>query len=250
MKTNYHEAVEKFEDLNLHADLLRGIFGYGYDTPSQIQQKGILPIIQKRDTIAQAQSGTGKTGAFSIGILQNIDAGLKKTQALILSPTRELAKQIRRVIQSLGEYMKVITHCSIGGTRIRDEREALKNNPHVIVGTPGRVLDMMNKEYLQTDSLKIFCLDEADEILGRGFQEEIDEIFKKLPGDIQILLFSATMPPYILELTQQFLREPAMILVKKESLTLEGIKQFFLPIEKADQKFQTLVELFQNLGML
>jgi translation initiation factor 4A len=98
--------------------------------------------------------------------------------------------------------MKVSTHCSIGGTRIRDERDALKLKPQIIVGTPGRVLDMMSKEYILTDSLLIFCLDEADEILGRGFQEEIDEIFKKLPGDIQILLFSATMPPYILELTQ------------------------------------------------
>jgi len=133
--------------------------------------------------------------------------------------------------------MKISTHCSIGGTKISAERDALKKHPQIIVGTPGRVLDMMNKEYLNTSRLSVFCLDEADEILGRGFQEDIDEIFKKLPGDIQILLFSATMPPYILELTQQFLREPAMILVKKESLTLEGIKQFFLPIEKADWKF-------------
>ncbi len=109
---------------------------------------------------------------------------------------------------------------------------------------------MMGKGFMKSDNLSMFCLDEADEILGRGFQEDIDEIFKLLPGDIQIILFSATMPPYVLELSQQFLRDPARILVKKEKLTLEGIKQFFLPIEKAELKFDTLCELFANLGNL
>ena len=137
-----------------------------------------------------------------------------------------------------------MVHCSTGGTNIGAEKKALRNQPHIVVGTPGRVLDMMSKGFLKADNLGMFCLDEADEILGRGFQEDIDEIFHLLPGDIQILLFSATMPPYVLELSQQFLRDPARILVKKEKLTLEGIKQYFLPIEKAEWKFETLKELF------
>ena len=173
--------------------------------PTQIQQKAILPIIKGKDTIAHAQSGTGKTGAFTIGILEKIDPKVRQTQALILSPTRELSKQIQRVVQALGEHQKVIVHCSTGGTNIGAEKRALKQMPHVVVGTPGRVLDMMNKKFLKVENLALFCLDEADEMLSRGFQEDIDEIFQHLSEDIQILLFSATMPPHVLELSQQFL---------------------------------------------
>lgn len=128
-----------------------------------------------------------------------------------------------------------------------EDRRKLKENCHVVVGTPGRIFDMIKREYLKLDHLRVFVLDEADEMLGRGFLEQITQIFQNLPQDVQIGLFSATMPPEILELTKKFMRSPATILVKNDELTLEGIKQFYIAIEKEEWKFDTLIELFLNL---
>ena len=245
--SNWTESVDNFDDMNLKEELLRGIYGYGFEKPSVIQQKGILPVLKKKDTIAQAQSGTGKTGAFAIGILQLVDPLSNNTQALVLAPTRELAQQIQRVMMCLGEYLKVVVYSCTGGTNIAEDRKRLKEGVHVVVGTPGRVHDMMKKEFLKTEHLKIIVLDEADEMLGRGFKDQIHEIFKLIPGDIQVALFSATMPPDILKLSEQFMREPAKILVKNEELTLDGIKQFYIALEQEDWKFETLVELYNNI---
>ena len=203
-----------------------------------------------KDTIAQAQSGTGKTATFAISVLQLIDPASPKCQALILAPTRELAQQIQRVIMCLGEYLKITVHICTGGTNIGEDIKKLKDGVQVVVGTPGRVHDMLKKEHLKPDHLKLFVLDEADEMLGRGFKDQIGDIFKLIPGDLQIALFSATMPPDILEMTKTFMREPARILVKNEELTLDGIKQFFIAIEKEDWKFDTLCELYNNIGIL
>lgn len=245
--SNWDKTVESFDELELKPELLRGIYGYGFEKPSVIQQKGILPILKNKDTIAQAQSGTGKTGTFAVACLQLIDTASTNCQALILAPTRELAQQIQRVILCLGEYMKVTVHLCTGGTNIAEDKRILREGVHVVVGTPGRVLDMMKRDFLKIDYLKLFVLDEADEMLGRGFNEQIKEIFKLLPADIQVALFSATMPAEILELTKTFMRSPARILVKNEELTLEGIKQFFIGIEKEEWKFDTLVELYKNI---
>ena len=249
IKTNWEETVESFDQLNLKPDLLRGIYGYGFVKPSIIQSKGVLPILKGKDTIAQAQSGTGKTGAFAISILQLIDPESSRTQALVLAPTRELAKQIQTVMVCLGEYLKVNVHICTGGTNVMDERKKLQEGVQVVVGTPGRVHDMLKKGFLKAEHLKLFVLDEADEMLGRGFQEQIKDIFKLIPGDVQIALFSATMPPDILELTKDFMRDPATILVKNEELTLDGIKQFYIAIEKEEWKFETLVELYNNIDI-
>jgi len=216
--------VSKFDDMDLKEDILRGIYGYGYKDPSPIQMKAILPLIQGKDTIAQAQSGTGKTGAFTIGILQSIDISSEHTQALIVAPTRELSMQIAYVVHSIGEHANVKVHACVGGTVVREDIRILKSGIHIVVGTPGRVLDMMKRGFLKTDYLKLFTLDEADEMLSRGFQTQIKDIFKYLPGDIQISLFSATLPPDILRLTKHFMRDPAKILVKSQELTLEGIR--------------------------
>lgn len=249
IKTNWEETVESFDQLNLKPDLLRGIYGYGFVKPSIIQSKGVLPILKGRDTIAQAQSGTGKTGAFAISILQLIDPDSSRTQALVLAPTRELAQQIQTVMVCLGEYLKINVHICTGGTNVMDERKKLQEGVQVVVGTPGRVHDMLKKGFLKAEHLKLFVLDEADEMLGRGFQEQIKDIFKLIPGDVQIALFSATMPPDILELTKDFMRDPATILVKNEELTLDGIKQFYIAIEKEEWKFETLVELYNNIDI-
>jgi translation initiation factor 4A len=227
--------------MELKADLLRGVYAYGFERPSAIQQRAIMPVITGRDVIAQAQSGTGKTATFSISILQRvcilaheidhandtqIDTSVKKTQALILAPTRELAQQIQKVVIALGDYLNVDCHACVGGTAVRDDMAKLNEGPHVVVGTPGRVFDMINRGALKSDAVKMFCLDEADEMLSTGFKDSIYDIFQLLPAETQVVLLSATMPGDVLEVTKKFMRDPIRILVKRDELTLEGIRQF------------------------
>eukprot|EP00339_Tiarina_fusa_P018499 CAMPEP_0117039788 /NCGR_PEP_ID=MMETSP0472-20121206/27894_1 /TAXON_ID=693140 ORGANISM="Tiarina fusus, Strain LIS" /NCGR_SAMPLE_ID=MMETSP0472 /ASSEMBLY_ACC=CAM_ASM_000603 /LENGTH=402 /DNA_ID=CAMNT_0004750359 /DNA_START=27 /DNA_END=1235 /DNA_ORIENTATION=- len=248
--SNYHDVVTSFDDLSLKEELLRGIYAYGFEKPSAIQQRAIKPIIEGRDTIAQAQSGTGKTGTFTIGILQRIDTSTERPvcQALVLAPARELAQQIQKVMMAIGEYMKVKIHACVGGTAVREDLAALADGVHVVVGTPGRVYDMIQRGALEVDHLRIFCLDEADQMLDRGFKDQIYEVFRcGLPKDMQVALFSATMPVEALELTTKFMNSPATILVKKEELTLDGIKQFYIDVGREEFKLETLCDLYETL---
>jgi translation initiation factor 4A len=242
-----YPVFESFDDYDLNENLLRGIYSYGFEKPSAIQQRGIKPILDGRDTIGQAQSGTGKTATFAIGILQRIDYQHKQTQGLILAPTRELAQQIQKVAIALGDYLNVKCHACIGGTSVRDDIDKLRDGQHLVVGTPGRVFDMIGKRHLRVDDLVTFVLDEADEMLSRGFKDQIYDIFKTLPPNIQVCLFSATMPPEILDLTTKFMRDAVRILVKKDELTLEGIRQFYVAIEKEEWKLDTLCDLYETL---
>ena len=165
--------------MGLREELLRGIYAYGFEKPSAIQQRAILPVLQDRDVIAQAQSGTGKTATFSISILQKIDVNLREVQALVLAPTRELAQQIQKVLIALGDYMKIECHASIGGVNVRDDIAKLESGVHVVVGTPGRVFDMIsNRRAFRTNDVKMFVLDEADEMLSRGFKVFFLPIFE------------------------------------------------------------------------
>jgi len=247
IESNWDTICETFDDMGLNESLLRGIFAYGFEKPSAIQQRGTLPLIKGRDTIAQAQSGTGKTATFAIGCLQRVDPGLRDSQALLLAPTRELAQQIQKVVLALGVYMQVQCHACIGGTNVRDDMKKLESGQHVVVGTPGRVYDMINRRALRTDQMKIFVLDEADEMLSRGFKDQIYDVFKFLPSKVQVGLFSATMPTEVLEITRHFMRDPVRILVKKDELTLEGIKQFYIGVEREDWKLETLCDLYETL---
>jgi len=244
-----YPVFESFDDYDLDENLLRGIYSYGFEKPSAIQQRGIKPILDARDTIGQAQSGTGKTATFVIGALQRIDYSDSRlsTQALILAPTRELANQIYKVALALGDYLKIKCHACIGGTAIRDDIDKLRERPHMVVGTPGRVFDMVSKNNLKVDDLKVFVLDEADELMSRGFKDQIYDIFKCLPADVQVCLFSATMAPEVLEMTTKFMRNAVRILVKKDELTLEGIRQFYVAIEKEEWKVDTLIDLYETL---
>jgi len=242
-----YPVFESFDDYDLDEDLLRGIYSYGFEKPSAIQQRGIKPILDGRDTIGQAQSGTGKTATFVIGVLQRIDLGLKACQGLILAPTRELANQIQKVAIALGDYMKVRCHACIGGTSVSSDIEKLRDGQHIIVSTPGRVYDMIGKRHLRVEDLLTFVLDEADEMLSRGFKDQIYDIFKTLPPNVQVCLFSATMAPEILDLTTKFMRDAVRILVKKDELTLEGIRQFYVAIEKEEWKLDTLCDLYETL---
>jgi translation initiation factor 4A len=247
IESNWDEVTDNFDDMNLKEELLRGVFAYGFEKPSAIQQRAILPVIKGHDVIAQAQSGTGKTATFSISILQSIDISIRKCQALVLSPTRELAQQIQKVVLALGDYMDCKCHACIGGTNVRDDMKILEAGVHVVVGTPGRVWDMINRRALNTENIKMFVLDEADEMLSRGFKDQIYEVFQLLPPQPQVVLLSATMPPDVLEVTKNFMRDPIRILVKRDELTLEGIKQFYVSVEKEEWKLDTLCDLYETV---
>jgi len=246
-QSNWDQVVENFDDMNLREELLRGIYAYGFEKPSAIQQRAIMPVLKGRDVIAQAQSGTGKTATFAISILQKIDVSLRECQALVLAPTRELAQQIQKVVNALSEYMNIESMACIGGTAVREDLKKLDVGVHVVVGTPGRVYDMIQRRALRTEHIKMFVLDEADEMLSRGFKDQIYDVFQLIPNGVQVVLLSATMPAEVLEVTKRFMRDPIRILVKKDELTLEGIKQFYIAIEREEWKLDTLCDLYETL---
>ncbi|KEI36360.1 uncharacterized protein L969DRAFT_97371 [Mixia osmundae IAM 14324] len=236
-----------FDALNLKEDLLRGIYAYNFEKPSAIQQRAIIPITKGHDVIAQAQSGTGKSATFAISALQTIDINLRETQALVLSPTRELATQHVSTVLALGDYMNVQAWACIGGTSIGEDIRKLEHGQHVVSGTPGRVFDMIRRRSLRTRNIKMLVLDEADELLNQGFKDQIYDVYRYLPPDTQVVLLSATLPHDVLEMTAKFMTDPVRILVKRDELTLEGIKQFFVAVEKEDWKFDTLCDLYDTL---
>ena len=220
--------------------------------------------------IGQAQSGTGKTATFSIGILQSVDTTINGCQALVMAPTRELAQQISEVATSLGDYLDVQLHLCVGGKSTREDIRILNEGVHIVVGTPGRCFHMINEGALRLDDIRLFVLDEADVMLSQGFKDSIYDIFKFLPESVQgecflmcwylfrvvspsnlcvlqVCLFSATMPLEVLEITEKFMRSPIRILVKRDELTLEGIKQFFIAVEREEWKLDTLCDLYETL---
>lgn len=235
--------------MNLKDNLLRGIYAYGFEEPSEIQKKSIPVFTKGKDMIAQAQSGSGKTGAFSIGSLNNIDEEIEKTQCIVLSPTRELAEQTYLFIKEISKYTNITCEKVVGGTNVRDCQRALEKNPHVVIGTPGRISDMIRRKSLYTDGIKKFVIDEADEMLSHGFIDSIREIFNYLPRDTIIYLFSATIPDEILSLTQSFMNDPEKILVKKENLTLDGISQYYINVKRHSWKFDTLIDIYSAINI-
>ena len=165
------DLIKSFDDLNLKEELLRGLYAYGFNKPSAVQRRAIMPIIKRRDVIVQSQSGTGKTCVFSLGALQQIDISLREPQVLILSPTRELAEQTQKVCLALGDYMAIKVHCCIGGRNVNDDVFKLEHGTHVVSGTPGRVFDMIQRRTFKTNNIKMLVLDEADEMLAKGFKD-------------------------------------------------------------------------------
>jgi len=236
-----------FDSMGLREELTRGIYAYGFEKPSAIQQRAIVPVITGRDVIAQAQSGTGKTATFCISILQSIDTAVRETQALVLAPTRELAQQIQKVALALGDYMSVQVHSCIGGKSVGEDIRKLEYGQHVVSGTPGRVFDMISRRSLRTRNIKMLVLDEADEMLNKGFREQIYDVYRYLPPATQVVLVSATLTNDVLSMTKKFMSDPIRILVKRDELTLEGIKQFFVAVEKEEWKFDTLCDLYDTL---
>lgn len=245
------ETFEKWDDLNIDRQLLRSIYSYGYEFPSNIQKKAIIPLMQGKDILAQAQSGTGKTAAFTIGTLSRIDVNNKTTQALILAPTHELAHQITNVVKGLSSLMdKLCIKTIVGGTSINNDAQDMKNNPpHIIVGCPGRVCDMIHRKYINALKIKILVIDEADEMLSCGFKDQFLNILQEMDLKAQIALFSATLPNNILYITEKIMNDPIKICVKSESLTLEGIKQYFVPCITDSDKFSALKDLYSSISV-
>jgi len=244
-----HSSNERhrFDDMELKENLLRGIYAHGFETPSPVQAKAIIPVVRGHDTIVQAQAGTGKTGAFAVSLLQRIDNASHACQAIVLAPTRELATQSTKVIRAIGDYLAVRCHAFIGGTRVRDDQDVLRKGCQVAVGSPGRILDLLERGSLDPRHVSMLILDEADELLSQGFSEQLYEIFKKLPEQVQVCLFSATIPGEVLEMSQRFMRNPTQILVKKEALTLAGIRQFYVDCEREEYKLDVLCDLYETL---
>jgi translation initiation factor 4A len=241
-----------FEDMQLSENLLRGIYGYGFEKPSKIQQKAIVPIVStSRDVIAQAQSGTGKTGAFTIPMLQKVDPNGKYLQGIILSPTRELSEQIFKVLLNFGIHLELNIHAFYGGNNVKEDIYILKNEKvQIVVGTPGRMFHMIQEGFLNIDQLKMIVLDEADRLLSEGFKDQIYDLFQYLPEKVQICLFSATLPPDVLEISTKFMEDPIQILIKKQEITLEGIKQFYISCgDKPYLKFDVLCDLYKSISI-
>ena len=242
---------ENWDDFDLKHSLLRGIYSYGFEMPSSIQKLAIPHIIDGKDIIGQAQSGSGKTGTFVIGTLQRINVEEKTTQALIIAPTHELVKQIALVCNNIGGMMDgLIVKTIIGGTVIMDDVNDLKNNtPHIIVGCTGRIYDMIKRNYIKMDKIRIIVLDEADEMLSQGFKEQIYNIFQHCNNDMQVALFSATMPDEMLTLTNKFMRDPVKIRMAPEELNLECIQQYYVALQNDSDKFSRIKDLYSILNV-
>mgnify|MGYP003632325805 CR=1 FL=1 len=252
------------EMLPLPTTVVRGIYAHGFDKPSPIQQKAIVPMLtsvkitkddktfeRRPDMIVQAQSGTGKTGCFSVGALSVVDPELDKTQVIVLCHTHELAAQILEVMKSIGAYTGIRILKVVGGSPVEaDKRKLDGSTPHIIIATPGRVHDLIRRKYINTDSIGLVIVDEADEMLTEGFKDQLYNIFKFMPNMVQITLFSATMPAELKELTLFFLEKPVCIYVKAAALTLQGITQWKIYLENDEHKYRTLKDIYQGAAGL
>jgi translation initiation factor 4A len=243
-------VYQSFDEMKIPDDILRGVYGIGFERPSEIQKRGIVPIKDGRDLLAQAQSGTGKTGTFTIGSLCRIDLSQNKPQVIVIVPTRELAQQIEKVASSLGTYMGVKIYSATGGTPIRDDLRVLERGVHFIVGTPGRIYDLMNRGALNRQQIKVLILDEADQMLEDRFKEQIMSILELgFPAETQVALFSATMPEDVIYVANKLLRNPVRILIAPEKVTLEGITQYYVSLAKDEWKFDALCDIYKQLNV-
>lgn len=244
------KAYETFDEMGLPDNLLRGIYSYGYERPSKIQSMAIVPMIQGNDILAQANSGTGKTASFLCGSLSRIDPTFNKAQIFILVPTQELAKQIYGVACSIGSFMGVKALCATGGNSIREDIVQIENGIHLVVGTPGRMYDLMNRGKLTTENTKYLILDEADQMLENRFYKQVMCILDiGFPNTTKVALFSATMPKEVIEVANKLLQEPVKILIPPEQVSLDGIKQYKVELEKEEWKYEVLCDIYKQLNI-
>jgi translation initiation factor 4A len=237
-----------FDEMGLSENLLRGIYAYGFEKPSAIQSVGIVPMVKGRDILGQAQSGTGKTGTFGIGLLSGIDPTQRSTQALVMAHTHELAEQITAVLRGLSSYLKINVVLAVGGVPRHSNAREIRAGAQIVVGTPGRIYDLASSGDLRFRDLRYFVVDEADEMLRDRFAEQVGEIVKiGLPAECHIAFFSATMPPEVKELADKILKEPVRITLKTADVKLDGIKQFFVPLEEEAWKLEAFCDIYESL---
>ena len=234
-----------FEELGLNPATLKGVKGMGYERPFPIQEKAIGPLLAGRDVIGQAKTGSGKTAAFAIPLLQVVDPQLRAVQGTVLAPTRELAVQITEEIKKIGAFTGVKAATIYGGQSINVQREALRHGAQIIVGTPGRVIDMLDRGWLNLHGVRFLVLDEADTMLDMGFIEDVELILSAIPARKQTCLFSATMPSRVLELARRYMSDPIKILADPEEPSVETLDQYFAAV-RHDQKLQFLTDLLQR----
>lgn len=239
---------ESFDDMRLTESLARGIYTYGFEEPSKIQQLAIVPMSTHTDMLAQAQSGTGKTGAFTIGSLSVVNPAIKAPQVLVICPTRELSQQTERVARSIGTYMNLRVLSATGGNPIRNDIHALKTGAQFIVGTPGRIYDLIQRGEMNLEQMKYIILDEADQMLEDLFAQQIHSILvSNFPSTVRLALFSATMPAQVLSIAEKYLNDPIRILLPQDEVTLDGIKQYYVPLDREETKLVMLIDLYQYI---
>ena len=239
-----------FDEMDFSENLLRGIYAHGFTKPSPIQSKAIMPMKSRRDIVAQAQSGTGKTGAFVIGSLTQVDEAIKKPQVLVLVHVRELAEQIAKVATNLGQYMNLNVLTAVGGNPVRDDIRALDTGAQFIVGTPGRVYDLMSRNALNTSEFRVLVMDEADQMLEELFYKQVMCILERgFPEKTQVALFSATMAEPVIAVANKILQNPVRILIPSTEVRLEGIQQFYVKLDHEDHKFECICDLYKNLNI-
>ncbi|MDA9556512.1 DEAD/DEAH box helicase [Vibrio sp.] len=239
------ETTVKFSDLNLNSDILSSLDAMGFESPTPIQAAAIPHLLAGKDALGKAQTGTGKTAAFSLPLLNKVDLNQRKPQAIVLAPTRELAIQVAAEMKNLGKNIKGLKVLEIyGGASISDQMRALRSGAHLIVGTPGRVQDLINRDRLQLDEVHTFVLDEADEMLNMGFVEDVTAIMEHAPSTAQRVLFSATMPPMLKSIVERFLRNPAHVDVAGKNHTVDKVEQQFWVVKgvEKDEAMSRLLE--------
>ena len=231
-----------FQEMGISEPIIRAITDMGFEEASPIQEKAIPIALMGKDIIGQAQTGTGKTAAFAIPILEKVDTSKKYVQAIAIAPTRELAIQVSEEINRLSKYMGITSLPIYGGQSIDRQIKALKKGPHIITGTPGRLLDHIQRKTLKLDRISMVVLDEADEMLDMGFLEDIERILKETPEEKQTLLFSATMPKPIQNLAERFMNDPQLVKMKAKEVTSPTVKQIYYEVNERD-KFEVLCRL-------
>lgn len=242
------QQSQNFQELGLSEAICSAVRDMGYETPSDIQSQAIPFLLSGKDLIGQAQTGTGKTAAFAIPLLESIDPALVAPQAVVLCPTRELAVQVEKEIYKLSKYQKGIYSLAIyGGESIEKQIRALKKGVHIIVGTPGRVIDHLHRGTLNLDHVHMIVLDEADEMLNMGFRDDIEHILQRMPEEKQTVFFSATMPRPIMELTKRYQQNPQIVKIARKELTVERIEQYYCEV-KEPLKPQLIARFIQAYG--
>ena len=250
--TDEVKVYSKFDSMDLSEELLRGVYAMGFEKPSAIQQRAIVPMKEGRDVLAQAQSGTGKTGTFLIGACTRVDPALKKVQVLIMVPVRELAQQIQNVATSLTRYMNngvgLQVYAATGGPPLRDDVRAINKGCQILVGCPGRIFDLINRNILLRDNIRQLIMDEADQMLEDRFKEQVLCILRKgFPRETRVALFSATLSSDVIEVANDLLQNPVKILVKEKDVPLDGIRQLYVELPEEGWKFDVLGDLYKQL---